>query len=613
MTTATATSATTATTATTANTKRTSAFHVGLEKMRDANVLDTCTTLATDMAKVVSENSEKGFDLLYVNMPWKTVSMDYASALPVADLVKGRDHAGLLLWVDGPCVEKANTLLKTWGFTFHSVLHVTSYTNPSVSASSPAAAAVVVNAGVGVDGTVAVSEDNGGGGDGHMDVATDESAVVPPSTPKPSMVRKGLVPHGWLVDGIVPSRTRQLWFAVRNAGGDDASTVTTPYLKDASFIRKRLQATSVFEYSKTTEANAATTLSSKKKNLDSWQVFPEYDAYVPDEVRLALENIHKPTARVLSLFADSINRNWHTWGPNIPGYVSCPLRPDGGFPSVSALLKYFSSMKGATVQKYLTLMNLYAVQYAKDLGNVDTPELDEDGNPKKYLTALVTGRMDDFFTDLKRRYHEGGVIAASALAATSAVKLEQLSDFTTLAADVQAQILLLVGQIIRLVLKKNSEATERRKKAIKRKRELTGEDGDGEVEAKPRIPRKFGIAAPVDISPDLSKFMGLSEGEKVARTTVVKFINEYIGKHQLQNPQKKSEINCDQALQQLLNPAPTFGAVTYFNLCKLLGPHFLSSSTKGTTIPPSSHPPLAPGKEAPPAATPLLTPTQGVA
>ena len=61
---------------------------------------------------------------------------------------------------------------------------------------------------------------------------------------------------GWIV-GLVA-----LWFAVRNTATDD---VATPYLKDASFIRKRLQATSTFEYSKATEGTS-TTLSSKKKN-----------------------------------------------------------------------------------------------------------------------------------------------------------------------------------------------------------------------------------------------------------------------------------------------------------------------------------------------------------
>ena len=105
-------------------TKRIPAFQAGLEKLRDPNVLNTCNGLVTDMS---------GFDLLYINMPWKSISMDYASNMPVANLVKNKDHAGLLLWVDSPCVNKANALLDTWGFTFHSVLHVTSYANPPIT------------------------------------------------------------------------------------------------------------------------------------------------------------------------------------------------------------------------------------------------------------------------------------------------------------------------------------------------------------------------------------------------------------------------------------------------------------------------------------------------
>ena len=570
-------------------TKRTSAFHLGLEKLRDPNVLETCNGLMTDMATHVTDASsseaKKGFDLLYVNMPWKSLSMEYASNLPLAKLVKNNDHAGLLLWVDSPCMSKANTLLDAWGFKFHSVLHVTSYVNPAPT-EKPA----------GGEPVVAAAAETGD----VMDVTADDGAPKSPSTP-----RKGLVPHGWTVDGIVPSRSRQLWFAVRNTGDGDTST---PYLKDASFIRKRLHATSTFEYSKATEATV-TTLSSKKKNLDNWVVFPEYDAYVPAEIRQALETIHRPNARVLSLFADSVNRNWYTWGPNIPGYVSGPLRTDGVFPMVNALLKYFSAMKGATVQKYLTLMNLYAVQYAKQLGSKEMPtvELDEDGRPKEHLTSLVTGRMHDFFADLLRRYKEsgGGVTGESEMAKFSVVQLGTLAGFSELSPDVQTQVLLLVGQVIRGVLKKNAEATERRKRAVKRKRENGGEEGAVEGEPKPRVPRKFGIAAPVEISKDLAGFMGLSSGEKVARTTVVKYINEYIGKHKLQNPEKKSEIKFDDALQRLFNPAPTFGPVTYFNLCKLLGPHFLSTkATKTSTLPPVGEIPL-PARQ-------RSTPTQGV-
>lgn len=548
-------------------TKRNSAFHIGLEKLRDSNVLDTCHTLITDMGKHVGA---KGFDLLYVNMPWKSISMEYASRLPLADLVKNNEQAGLLLWVDGPCMQKANTLLDTWGFKFHSVLHVTSYVNPA-----PTEKAVV---------------------DNTMDVAANNDEATAKPVP-----RKAVVPHGWTVDGIVPSRSRQLWFAVRNTGDD----VLTPYLKDVSFIRKRIQAASTFEYSKSIEATV-TTLSSKKKNLDNWLVFPEYDAHVPVEIRQALETIHKTNARVLSLFADSVNRSWYTWGPNIPGYVSGPLRTDGGFPIVNALLKYFTPMKGATVQKYLTLMNLYAVQYAKELGSKEMPtvELDEDGKPKEFLTPLVAGRMQDFFTDLLRRHKETGGATDCEMAKSSVIRLEALSAFADLTPDLQTQVLLLVGQVIRGVLKKNTEATERRKRAIKRKRDLNGgEEGEVEGEPKPRVPRKFGIAAPVEISKDLSGFMGLATGEKVARTTVVKYINEYIGKHNLQNPDKKSEIKFDDALQRLFNPAPSFGPVTYFNLCKLLGPHFVTPKKASA---------LFPGESPLPARQPL-TPTQGVA
>ena len=96
--------------------------------------------------------------------------------------------------------------------------------------------------------------------------------------------------------------------------------------------------------------------------------------------------------------------------------------------------------------------------------------------------------------------------------------------------------------------------------------------------------------------------MGLAAGEKVARTTVVKYINEYIGKHNLQNPEKKSEIKFDDALQRLFSPAPSFGPVTYFNLCKLLGPHFVTSKKASA---------LLPGESPLPARQPL-TPTQGV-
>ncbi len=63
-------------------------------------------------------------------MPTTYLELLHAMNLSLENLVKGKTHAGMLLWVDSPHVSNAHVLLDKWGFTFHSVLHVTSYTNP---------------------------------------------------------------------------------------------------------------------------------------------------------------------------------------------------------------------------------------------------------------------------------------------------------------------------------------------------------------------------------------------------------------------------------------------------------------------------------------------------
>jgi hypothetical protein len=108
------------------------------------------------------------------------------------------------------------------------------------------------------------------------------------------------------------------------------------------------------------------------------------------------------------------------------------------------MLKYFSPMKGATVQKYLTLMNLYAVQSAKQLGSKEMPtvEVDDDGKPREYLTPLVTGRMQDFLEDLLRKHMECGGTMKSDMADHSPINLEGLVGFREMSPVIQTQILL---------------------------------------------------------------------------------------------------------------------------------------------------------------------------
>ena len=64
-----------------------------------------------------------------------------------------------------------------------------------------------------------------------------------------------------------------------------------------------------------------------------------------------------------------------------------------------------------------------------------------------------------------------------------------------------------------------------------------------------------GFAIPVEISEDLFKFLeplGVKKGEKVSRTSVTKFVTQYIKEHSLQNPEFKREIVPDEPLKRLL-------------------------------------------------------------
>lgn len=85
---------------------------------------------------------------------------------------------------------------------------------------------------------------------------------------------------------------------------------------------------------------------------------------------------------------------------------------------------------------------------------------------------------------------------------------------------------------------------------------------------------RHGIACPSKVSKELAEFLGMQPDEEIARTMVVKKINDYVKEHNLKNPARNVEILLDERLKKLLNPPADFGTVTYFNLCKLVGTHF---------------------------------------
>lgn len=100
-------------------------------------------------------------------------------------------------------------------------------------------------------------------------------------------------------------------------------------------------------------------------------------------------------------------------------------------------------------------------------------------------------------------------------------------------------------------------------------------------------PTSSGFMKPVNISPEMASFAGLSPSQKYSRVDITKFICNYIKEHNLQNKDDKRQIVCDQKLSTLLkydpNNVPTDkktgkpAPLTYFRLQQYIQPHFVSS------------------------------------
>lgn len=85
-----------------------------------------------------------------------------------------------------------------------------------------------------------------------------------------------------------------------------------------------------------------------------------------------------------------------------------------------------------------------------------------------------------------------------------------------------------------------------------------------------------GFAIPSKVSSTLSDFMGLEEGQMIARTEVTKFIINYIKTNNLQNPSNNQCIIPDKKLNTLFNYGDNeTKELTYFNIQKHMNRHFI--------------------------------------
>ena len=82
-----------------------------------------------------------------------------------------------------------------------------------------------------------------------------------------------------------------------------------------------------------------------------------------------------------------------------------------------------------------------------------------------------------------------------------------------------------------------------------------------------------GFSKPMNLSLELTQFLGIKPDELMARTNVTKAINSYVKEHSLQNPENKRELILDDKLRTIITPKDD-ETVTFFNLQRYMSPHY---------------------------------------
>jgi len=122
------------------------------------------------------------------------------------------------------------------------------------------------------------------------------------------------------------------------------------------------------------------------------------------------------------------------------------------------------------------------------------------------------------------------------------------------------------AKYLRSVIKNVTTLKKTTTKVLKQKRRRKPVDGSKASTS--------GFLKPVSISKEMSKFAGWKENELKSRVDVTKSICNYIREKNLQNPNDKRQIVPDAKLRKLLNFSAKDKNLTYYELQKIIQPHF---------------------------------------
>jgi upstream activation factor subunit UAF30 len=103
-------------------------------------------------------------------------------------------------------------------------------------------------------------------------------------------------------------------------------------------------------------------------------------------------------------------------------------------------------------------------------------------------------------------------------------------------------------------------------------------------------PKKLsGFSKPMEISKELSTFLGVESDMLLSRTEVTQRITKYVKEHNLQNPENKREMTVDKKMKSIIK-LEDGGKLTFFNLQRYLKIHYPTAGKKETPKPKAVEP-----------------------
>lgn len=462
------------------------------------------------------KNSENKYDVLYVNTPWSVMNVERMGNLPLKDI--SAENAALFIWTDAYTVPKTCQLLDKWGFKFHSVFQVMDIAqhpwmkNNKISAKTDEMEADK-NAGMNKDMTPDTKENSES--PESPEIKENSESPETKDTPKKKTVKKPAKKTR------APPVTPPSWWTSAPENLVAPSRPTTEQL----WLAVKGDASSIFGNS-TVAYNVMNlpelgkkSRSKKTQGQDKWDL---------DRPTCFLDTVVQhmtPGTKILDLFSTILHDKVDSWGPGLPGGFLKGYANKNGLPE--KLNQVMRTMKKSQLQSL-----------------------------SQKIPKLLAAAQPDRNT-IMSEFQDSWAPVANTM---NTLKLPQSYSWKKDDGEVEDWAFTLVQM---LAQKNVAEFSSIRKK--RKKRQSTQKPG-----TRPR----HGIACPSKVSKELAEFLKMDPDELIARTAVVKKLNDYIKENSLKNPDRQVEILLDEPLKKLLAPPEGFGKVTYFNLCRLVGAHF---------------------------------------